>query len=206
MFSPNKVYTKDTTVNSYTLKGSSRLTDDTLHIENLTCGDTLTKVDKKPYEDKNFSLIRTRKTYIDSNWQLTTNTSYTNKSPNIYDWELNSIFNNVQAKWTYDRYVNKYVVKMIDENKTDTLDTENLALELLNNKCKDKSTIAGKLVYAEYDACKSNNSVRTITVTERSVCGHSNVKLIYDFGSTATAIPINCLGESNLEWSYLELI
>lgn len=201
LFTPNMYYIKDTIVNSYTLKGSSRLTNDTLHIENLTCGDTLTKVDKKPYEDKNFSLIRTRKTFIDSNWQLTTDTSYTNKSPNIKDWELNKIFNNVKAKWIYDRYVNKYVVKMIDENKSDTLDTENLALEFLNKICKGKSTIAGKLVYTEYDACKSSNSVSTIKVIGRSICGHSNVKLIYDFGSTATA-PYNCLGESNVEWFY----
>lgn len=174
---------------------------DTLRIDGITCGDTVTAIKRKPYWDRNFSLIRTNKKFISSDWELVDTTYYTNKSPHIGEWELRNIFNDTRAEYRYDRYINKYVVKLIDESKSDTLDSKDDAVGLLNAKCKDKATVAGKLIYAEYDACKSNNTVERIKISERTICGYAKVLLEYDRGAVA-GTPDNCMYKSNYGWTY----
>ena len=174
---------------------------DTLRIYDVTCGDTVTTIKRKPYSDRNFSLIRTNKKFIDSYWTLVDTTYFSNMSPHIGTWELNAIFNNARAEYTYDKYITKYTLKLIDEAKSDTLDSKDDAIGLLNTKCKDKSTVAGKLIYAEYDACKNNNSVSTIKINKRAVCGYGKVLLEYDRGSVA-GTPDNCMYKANYGWTY----
>ncbi len=174
---------------------------DTLRIDGITCGDTVTAIKRKPYWDRNFSLIRTNKKFINSDWKLVDTTYFTNKSPHIRDWELSDIFNDTRAEYRYDRYINKYVLKMMDESKSDTLDSNDDAYGLLNAKCKDKATVAGKLIYAEYDACKSNNTVERIKISERTICGYAKVLLEYDRGAVA-GTPDNCMYKSNYGWTY----
>lgn len=174
---------------------------DTLRINGITCGDTVTAIKRKPYWDRNFSLIRTNKKFINSDWKLVDTTYFTNKSPHIGYWELHAIFNDTRAEYRYDRYINKYVVKLIDELKSDTLDSKDDAYGLLNAKCKDKATVAGKLIYAEYDACKSNNTVERIKISERTICGYAKVLLEYERGSVS-GTPDNCMYKSNYGWTY----
>lgn len=174
---------------------------DTLRINDVTCGDTVKSIKRKPYWDRNFSLIRTNKKFINSNWTLVDTTYFSNKSSHIGNWELNDIFNDTRAEYKYDKYITKYTLKLMDESKFDTLDTKSDALGLLNAKCKDKATIAGKLIYAEYDACKNNNIVSTIKIKERVVCGYGKVLLEYDRGSVA-GTPDNCMYKANYGWTY----
>lgn len=174
---------------------------DTLRINDVTCGDTVKTVNRKPYWDRNFSLIRTNKKFINSDWKLVDTTYFTNKSPHIGDWELSDIFNDTRAEYRYDRYINKYVLKMMDESKSDTLDNKTDAVGLLTAKCKDKATVAGKLIYAEYDACKSNNTVERIKISERTICGYAKVLLEYERGSVS-GTPDNCMYKSNYGWTY----
>lgn len=174
---------------------------DTLRIDGITCGDTVTAIKRKPYWDRNFSLIRTNKKFINSDWKLVDTTYFTNKSPHIGYWELSHIFNDRRAEYTYDRYINKYVLKMMDESKSDTLDSNDDAYGLLNAKCKDKATVAGKLIYAEYDACKSNNTVERIKISKRTICGYGKVLLEYERGSVS-GTPYNCMFKSNYGWTY----
>lgn len=173
----------------------------TLRIHDVTCGDTVKTVDRKPYQDRNFSLNRISKKFINSNWKFVDTTYYTNKSPHIKNWELDAIFNNARAEYKYDRYINKYVVKLIDESKSDTLDSKDDAVGLLNAKCKNKATVAGKLIYTEYDACKSNNTVERIKINKRTICGYTKVFLEYDRGALART-PNNCMYKSNYGWTY----
>lgn len=174
---------------------------DTLRIDGVTCGDTVTAIKRKPYRDRNFSLIRTNKKFINSYWKLVDTTYFSNKSSHIGNWELNYIFNDTRAEYKYDKYITKYVVKLIDELKSDTLDSKDDAYGLLNAKCKDKATVAGKLIYIEYDACKSNNTVERIKISKRTFCGYAKVFLEYERGSLSTT-PYNCMFKSNYGWMY----
>lgn len=201
LFTPNSFDTTKKENKRYPIIVVGDTLNDTLVIDNVTCGDTIKHINRKSYTDRNFSLIKTNKKYINSKWQLDDTTYYTNQSPKINSWDLRKIFNNARAEYRYDTYITRYTVKLIDESKIDTLDSKQEAVELLSKKCKDKSTIAGKLVYAEYDACKNNNNVLSIKIETRKVCGYSTINIEYDRG-VVSPTPYSCWDKLNSGWYY----
>lgn len=170
-------------------------------VDDFKCGDTLKLVVNKPYWDRDLSLLKITKIFINSNWLRESSTEYKNQSPKIYDYELNNIFNNTRAEYRYDKYIKKYTLQMMDETKIDTLEYESDAISLLEAKCKDKSMIDNKLKYSEFEACKNNNSIQTIKILTRPICGYSKVDLDYERG-TVSSPPDNCFNKPNYGWTY----
>lgn len=172
-----------------------------LEVDGFKCGDTLKKIERKPYWDRDLSLLKITKKYVNSNWAVESTTEYKNKSSEINDYELYNIFNNVRAEYRYDKYIKKYTLQMMDETKVDTLEYESDAITLLEAKCKDKAMIDNKLKYSEFEACKNNNSIKTIKILTRPVCGYSKVNLEYERGAVSST-PIKCFNKPNYGWTY----
>jgi hypothetical protein len=167
-------------------------------LENF-CGDTIVSKKYKPYEDRNFSLIKVNKKYYDANYKLVDTTYYQNLSPKIGVWELEDIFKGTKAEWKHSIRVTKYTLAMLDGDKVDTLYTKEDAQSLLEAKCKDRATVEQRLIYAELDACLKNNKIQRIHVQEERGCGSNSVRLSYARGSVSS-YPYRC--NESAGWTY----
>ena len=196
--------TFDTTTTSEILKSvttnNKANTFSPIFTEGFKCGETITSKEYKPYFDKNLSAIKVTEKFYNDKFEPITKIYYKNVGSNISKSKLEKYFNNkINAFWTNDVSYNKYVVKLIDEKNSITVDTKKEAIELLSNKCKDKATIAGKLIYSEYDACKNNNTIQDTIITQNEQCGKTKVKLSY-YRGLVSDMPNQC--NYNASWTY----
>lgn len=168
-------------------------------LENF-CGDTIVSKKYKPYEDRNFSLIKVNKKYYDANYRLVDTTFYRNRSPQIHDLDLIHLFTKKQAPWYHTVRDNKYTLSLLHENKVDTLDSREDAQGLLEAKCKDAATKKKEFSYAEYNACKGNGDITKIKVSRIETCGYASVRISYGSGAISSR-PYGCWG-STAGWWY----
>jgi hypothetical protein len=158
-----------------------------------TCEDTVVTKKYVQYRDHTKKLTKISKTFVNSNWEVITETSYLNKSPDLSWNEVSLLFQNarVQEVWMTYNIETRYRVGLLDETKADTLPTLEEAKETLTKKCKRKSSILGKMVYTEYDACLSHNEPERVYIRRDSVCGTSVAEVRY-YGGLIHRRPRGC--------------
>lgn len=103
--------------------------------------------------------------------------NYENLSPLITEELADKFIKGHLHKLEYYK-VTKYKVTMLDETNYEKFTWYSEAKEYITTKCKDKSTIAGKLIYSEFDACITNNNIEEYEDTEKLYTG-TKIELSY---------------------------
>lgn len=168
------------------------------------CNDTTMVVDRVPYSDRVFSAMRITKTYVShSTWSQETQVSYKNLSSQVSEWDIRKLLNQDKSFFRHTVTRDRYIRVSPESTDTTRYPTKEAATTVIETYCKDKSTVVGKFLYTEYDACIRNNKVKSITIDTVVSCGSAKPYLSYERGALAST-PMWCNYDATWTWSNTE--
>ena len=150
-------------------------------------------VDTYNWETGKYSYFKIEKNSITNKYRAL------HKPSSVNDYEITYLANNVVARWKHPVYHDSIFIKTGDgKRKYVGIDVKNTSNHI-NDVCREKTSVLGKLVYSEYEACIRTASIIKHKFSLNEYCGLSNVSVSRSRGALSS-IPNGCKSSGN--WAY----